>query len=363
MEGGAEGDGNSKIKLVVVGGGVAGAFLAKEMQFVADVVLIDPKEYYEIPWAELRSMVEPSFTKRSLIKHMDYLTNARIITSSAVSITENQVLTADGDSVTFDYLVIATGHAYSTPRSRDSRLEQFEQDSQKIKSSKSVLIVGGGPTGVELAGEIAVDYPEKKVTIVHKGPRLLEFIGDKAAKKTLDWMKSKKVEVLLNQTVDLNSISEGDGVYMTSAGEKITADCHFVCVGKPPGSSWLQESVLKDCLNKNGQLIVDEYLRVRGRSNIFAVGDITDVPEIKQGFLANKHAMVVVKNMKMLMKGADESKLAKYKASSAMAILTLGRKEAVAQLPIGTMIGWLPGLLKSKDLFVGKTRKALGLNS
>lgn len=80
-----------------------------------------------MPWTELRSMVEPSFSGRTLIKHTDYLSNARIITSSAVGITEDQVLTADGDSITFDYLVIATGHAYSTPRSRDRRLEQFEQ--------------------------------------------------------------------------------------------------------------------------------------------------------------------------------------------------------------------------------------------
>lgn len=85
------------------------------------------KDYFEIPWAELRSMVEPSFSERMLIKHTDYLTNARIITSSAVNITESQVLTADGGSVTFDYLVIGTGHAYSTPRSRDDRFQQFEQ--------------------------------------------------------------------------------------------------------------------------------------------------------------------------------------------------------------------------------------------
>lgn len=72
-------------------------------------------------------MVEPSFSDRSLIKHTDYLTNARVITSSAVNITENQVLTADGNSVSFDYLVIATGHAYSTPTSKKERLEQFQQ--------------------------------------------------------------------------------------------------------------------------------------------------------------------------------------------------------------------------------------------
>nr|XP_010927066.1 apoptosis-inducing factor homolog B [Elaeis guineensis] len=356
-------EGTSKInRVVVVGGGVAGALLAKHMQFVADVVLIDPKEYFEITWAELRSMIEPSFADRSVINHTDYLSNGRIITSSAIDVTEANVLTTDGHSTAYDYLVIATGHANSSPRDRKDRLEQFQQASQKIKSSQSVLIIGGGPTGVELAGEIAVDYSDKKVTLVHKGSRLLEFIGPKASKKAMDWLTSKNVEVLLGQSIDLDSISEADGLYTTSSGEKIRADCHFVCVAKPLGSSWLQESVLKDSLDRKGRVMVDENLRVRGHKNIFAIGDITDVPEIKQGFLAQKHAMVVVKNLKQLIKGAGDNKLVTYKPSSAMAIVSLGRKEAVAQLPFMTAIGCLPGMIKSKDLFVGKTRKEMGLN-
>ncbi|XP_042413528.1 ferroptosis suppressor protein 1-like [Zingiber officinale] len=361
MEG--AGEGSAKDRLVVVGGGIAGALLAKSMQSIADVVLIDSKDYFEIPWAELRSMVEPSLTRRSLISHTDY-TRARVIVSSATHITENQVFTADGGSFTFDYLVVATGHAYSTPRGRDERIKEFQLDNEKIKSSESVLIIGGGPTGVELAGEIAVDYPEKKVTLVHKGSRLMEFIGSKASKKALDWLTLKKVEVLLEQSVDLNAISEADGVYTTSSGEKIAADCHFVCIGKPLGSSWLHESMLKDSLDKKGRLMVDEYLRVKGQRNIFAVGDITDVPEIKQGYLAQRHAEVVANNLKLLMKGgATEKKLAKYKAAYSMALVSLGRKEAVAQFPFITISGCFPGLIKSRDLFVGKTRKSLGLTS
>lgn len=85
--------------------------------------------------------------------------------------------------------------------------------------------------------------------------------------------------------------------------------------------------------------------------------------EIKQGFLAERHATVVIKSLKLLMKGTKENKLAKYKAASPMAIVSLGRKEGVAQLPFATMIGCLPGLIKSKDLFVGRTRKTLGLVS
>lgn len=351
-----------KPRVVVVGGGVAGAVLAKTLQFDADVVLIDPKEYFEIPWAELRSTVEPSFAERAVIHHTDYFKNGRIIMSSAVNVTESDVLTADGCSIAYDYLVIATGHVESVPSTRSERLQQFEEAYLKVKSSNSILIIGGGPTGVELAGEIAVDFPEKKVTIIHRGSRLLEFIGEKASAKTLDWLTSKKVDVILGQSVDINSSMEGERIYNTSAGETISAGCHFFCGGKPLGSSWLKETLLKNSLDAYGRLIVDENLKVIGHKNIFAIGDITNIPENKQGYLAQRHALVAAKNIMHLTKGGREEKLATYRPSSAMAIVSLGRKDAVAQFPIGTFIGCMPGMIKSRDLFVGKTRKEMGLS-
>lgn len=155
-------------------------------------------------------------------------------------------------------------------------------ENEKIKSAHSILIVGGGPTGVELAGEIAVDFPEKKVTLVHSGSRLMEFIGPKAANKALKWLRSKNVDVKLEQRVDLNSVPEldenGTRIYHSSGGETIKADCHFLCIGKPLGSAWLKGTVLENNLDNQGCLVVDEHLRVKGQKNIFAIGDITNIP-------------------------------------------------------------------------------------
>lgn len=153
----------------------------------------------------------------------------------------------------------------------------------KIKSANSILIVGGGPTGVELAGEIAVDFPDKKVKLVHRGDRLLEFIGENAGKKALNWLISKKVEVILGQSVNLDDSS--DGTYKTSGGETITADCHFNCTGKSVASSWLQKTILGRSLDSCGRLMVDANLRVKGFENIFGIGDITDIPVSKSLFL------------------------------------------------------------------------------
>ncbi|KAG8387439.1 hypothetical protein BUALT_Bualt02G0021500 [Buddleja alternifolia] len=350
-------------RVAVVGGGVAGSLIAKSLQFLADVTLIDPKEYFEIPWASLRSMVEPSFAERSLIYHKDYLTNGRLVVSKAIDISNSQVLTAEGRLVTYDYLVIATGHNDFFPKTRSERLKEYRAENEEIRSANSILIVGGGPNGVELAAEIAVDFPDKKVVLVHKGSRLLEFIGPKAADKTLQWLKSKKVEVKLGQSVDLNESSEGSKTYVTSNGEVIKADCCFMCTGKPPGSAWLQETMLKDSIDGFGRLKVDENLRVKGYKNVFAIGDITDVKEIKQGYLAQKHALIAAKNLKLLMNGGKEDKMASYKTNSTKVIVSLGRQDAVAQFPLTTLIGLVPGFIKSKDLFVGKTRKQLGLDS
>ncbi|PQQ13271.1 apoptosis-inducing factor homolog B [Prunus yedoensis var. nudiflora] len=353
--------GRERKKVVVIGGGVAGSLLAKSLQFLADFTLIDEKEYFEIPWASLRAMVEPSFAERSVINHRDYLTNGQIIASRAINVSDTEVLTATGRLIPYDYLVIATGHADRVPKTKTERLGQFQEENQKIRSANSILIVGGGPTGVELAGEIAVDYPDKKVTLVHTGSRLLEFIGPKAANKTLNWLKSRRVEVILEQSVSLNNISDGSKTYQTSEGGTFEADCHFLCTGKRLGSAWLKETVLENSMDVNGRLMVDENLRVKGRKNIFAIGDITNIPEIKQGYLAQKQALVAAKNLKLLLEGAKESKLATYEPHSVMALVSLGRKHGVAQFPLTTISGRIPGLIKSKDLFVGKTRKQLGL--
>ncbi|CAA0384418.1 unnamed protein product [Arabidopsis thaliana] len=349
-------------RVVVIGGGIAGSLASKFLQFDSDLTLIDPKEYFEIIWASLRSMVEPSFAERSVINHKKYLQNGRVVTSPAVNITDTDVLTADGLVFGYDYLVIATGHNDMLPKTRQEKLSQYQTEYEKIKSSESILIVGGGPSGVELAAEIAVDFPEKKVTIVHNGPRLLEFVGQKAADKAFEWMKSKRVEVILNQRVDLSSASDGSKTYRTSGGETIHADCHFLCTGKPLASEWLKGTVLKDNLDGKGRLMVDEYLRVKGRKNVFAIGDITDVPEMKQGYIAEKHASVATKNIKLLMSGGNEKKMSTYKPGPDIAIISLGRKDSVAQFPFMTVSGCIPGLIKSKDLFVGKTRKARGLD-
>ncbi|OWM64801.1 hypothetical protein CDL15_Pgr028518 [Punica granatum] len=109
--------------------------------------------------------------------------------------------------------------------------------------------------------------------------------------------------------------------------------------------------------------MVDENMRVKGHKNVFAIGDITDVPELKQAYLAWAHAELIVKNLKVLMSGDKGTKLASHKPRSAIALVSLGRKEAVAQFPFMTISGCIPRKIKAGDLFIGKTKKKLRLES
>ncbi|KAK9735129.1 hypothetical protein RND81_04G185400 [Saponaria officinalis] len=274
--------------VMIVGGGMAGAALAKHLQNDVDVTLIDPKDYFEITWATLRSMVDLSFAERSLIYYKEFLPKVKLVTSLAKNITQTEVVTANGDRIPYDYLVLATGHVHTDPVIRHDSLLKYQATYDKIRSSRSILIIGGGPTGVELAGEIAIQFPDKKITLVNRGSRLLQFIGPKASQKALDWLTSKKVDVLLNQTVTTLD-SSSDGVYKTSDGETIVADAYFNCTGKPLGSSWMKDAILKDSLDTQGTLKVDKYFKVMGHKNVFAIGDITNVPQEPQGHLGVSH--------------------------------------------------------------------------
>ncbi|XP_068664143.1 uncharacterized protein [Aristolochia californica] len=315
-----------------------------------------------MPWTWLRAMVEPSFAERGIIDHTDYFKNGRLVTATATSISENEVMTSEGRQISFDYLVIATGHLYSVPLKKIHRLVNFREDHQKITYAKSILVIGGGPTGVEFCAELVSAFPDKKITLVHSGSRLMESVGQKASTKAFDWLVARNVDLLLDQTVNLESVTE-EGTYETSAGETIVAECHFECTGRKLSSSWLQGSILQSCLNNEGRLTVDQHMRVKGFDNIFSIGDITDIAEIKQGLYAQKHAHVAAKNIKLLLKGDKKYKLATYKPGKTIAMVTLGRKDAMAYLPFLAVVGCVPGFLKAKDYFVGRTRKQLGLEA
>ncbi|MCO5577184.1 hypothetical protein L7F22_031008 [Adiantum nelumboides] len=348
-------------RVVVVGGGLAGAASSKLLEDYADVTLLDPKDHTEVPYARLRCIVDPHFAERSLIPHSDYLKRAKHVLAYAKSASTSEVVTSTGDVLPYDFLVVVTGSTYKGPSTKRERILEFQSENKKLRKAKKILIIGGGPVGVELTGEIVVDFPEKEVILVHGGDRLIEFLGPKASHKAFSWLRQHRVDIRLNELVNIHKVSGAHHLYTTSSGVSIQADCHFPCVGKRIGSSWMQSTFLRERQDTNGRLKVDDFLKVEGCSNIFAAGDVTAIKEIKQGFLAVKHAHVVAENVKRIIANPSKRLLTYKPLAKPMAFVSLGRHIALAQVPFGTFLGQIPGLLKSKDLFVGKTRRGLGL--
>ncbi|XP_040860797.1 apoptosis-inducing factor homolog A-like [Glycine max] len=86
-----------------------------------------------------------------------------------------------------------------------------------------------------------------------------------------------------------NAYEKWDTLYMcTGFNKKSPYPLVVLQTGKPLASAWLKETVLKNDLDGQRRIKVDERLRVKGWNNIFAIGDVTDIPEIKQGFLAQQ---------------------------------------------------------------------------
>ncbi|KAL2629762.1 hypothetical protein R1flu_014448 [Riccia fluitans] len=356
-------------KVVVVGGGIAGSQVAKGLEDHADVTLIDPKNFFDITYARMRAIVDPAIAERSLVLHSDYLKKAKVVESSVESAAATEVVTTSGEHIPYDYLVICTGTLFQSPPERTTKLERIEEikgQNRTLMEAESVLIIGGGPVGVELAGEIVTDFPDKKVTIISGGDRLIEFLGPKASRKCEKWLHKKGVTVILKDKIDVND-NLAPPNFETQKHVELKADAHFLATGKKLPTKWLEASeILKEHVAVNGRLKMEASgtCQVEGLQNVFAAGDITDFKEIKQGYLAGKHAAVVVENIKKLIASPDNVKLSTYKPlNTPLGIVSLGRVLAVSQMPFGTILGRLAGLLKSKDLFVGKTREALGLKA
>eukprot|EP00271_Cylindrocystis_brebissonii_P010247 TRINITY_DN26389_c0_g1_i1.p1 TRINITY_DN26389_c0_g1~~TRINITY_DN26389_c0_g1_i1.p1 ORF type:complete len:356 (-),score=69.74 TRINITY_DN26389_c0_g1_i1:745-1812(-) len=353
-------------RVVVAGGGMAGALTAKLLENDADVTLVDCKEYFEIRWAILRAYVEPSFAEKIIIPHKEYLKKAAVVVGLISGVADNELRLEDGTTLPFDYLVITTGSMPEPSISAAAKIAQFAEEFKKLKAAGEILIVGGGPVGVEFAGEVLTDLKGKKVTIVHGGDRLMDFLKPKASTKALTVLKKMGAQVIFNDRVEGNLHEQAvDGVYTTKAGKRIHADYKFVATGSRPNAAWLRDG-LPDAVNSEGRVKVDAYLNIPGKTHIFALGDITDIPEAKQGYFAMEHARRASFNIKQLIakeNGAPAKPLKPYKAGPEIGIVSLGRAHGVAQLPFGTITGWMPTNLKSKALFVPKVRAELGLSA
>eukprot|EP01006_Ploeotia_vitrea_P052253 TRINITY_DN67664_c5_g1_i1.p1 TRINITY_DN67664_c5_g1~~TRINITY_DN67664_c5_g1_i1.p1 ORF type:complete len:432 (+),score=42.36 TRINITY_DN67664_c5_g1_i1:14-1309(+) len=363
--------------VLVLGGGYVGCTCARALDDTGkfNVVLIDRKNFFLHNVASLRAVVDPTWIDKIMIPYDKLLRNGMVVQAEIEEVAPTQVkLFGREDPVKFDYLVIALGSSYAFP----AKISETTAAAAKAKylnlhkllaARKDICIVGGGPVGVELAGEIVTDFPQKKVTIVQSqndlcpGPLSPKFKDEMLKKLTV-----LGVNVLLGQRVNLDeetmgayktgdyTFIDGSRDVVTTKGEKIHADIIFICTGLAVNNASLT-TYFGDKIQQ-GRLAVNKYLQVEGHSNIFAIGDINNTPELKMAYFGQMQAQLTAKNIQALQK---RSGLTPHKSPTPAMFVTIGRYGGVGQLPFANMVvgDTVIKKVKSKDIFCHEYYKLL----
>ena len=395
----------TKKRVVIVGGGFGGLKLARRLNDRDfQVILLDRNNYHlfqPLLYQVATSGIEPSaisFPFRKIFKRRHDF-HVRICTAERVIPQENRLETSIGD-VSYDYLVIATGAgtnyfgdqtlAQRTMQlkttsdalfNRNRMIESFEwalntSNAEERRHWLTFVIVGGGATGIELAGALAEmrkfvlpkDYPEldwneMRILLVDGGERLLNAFSQKSSEDVIRNLKDMKVEVLLKKFV-----KEYDGKKLTFVdGEQVVTNNVFWVAGVKANSL---EGLPQDIYGRGNRLLVDEFNRVQGMADIFALGDTALMvaenypnghPQVVQPSI--QQASLLAKNLRHMIKGKP---LRPFKYMNKGSMATIGRNDAVAEISgirFSGFFAWLLWLLVHLMSIVGvKNRLFIFIN-
>ncbi len=298
-----------KPRVVVIGGGFGGIEVIKALRNQdVQVVLFDKYNHHTFQpllYQVATSGLETSsivFPFRKLFgKQRDFF--FRLGEVKTVVPSEKRIETSIG-SVQYDYLVIATGAATNfygmkeveenasymksivdATKLRNKIIRNFEyalltEDNDVMNSLMDFVIVGGGPTGVELAGALTElkrnvfpkDYPEldmreMDIYLVQSSGRLLDGMSTQASEKALKFLQDMGVKVLLNTAV---KGYDGHDVLL-STGEVIHSRSLIWAAGV---KGCPIQGLPPEVIARGNRIITDEFSRVKGFENIFAIGDV-----------------------------------------------------------------------------------------
>jgi NADH dehydrogenase len=379
-----------KLNIVIIGGGFAGINLAKELGKDKDyvVTLVDKNNYHFFPpliYQVATAFLEPSsisYPFRKLFAGKENL-HFRLGVLKQVVPEENKVILTNGE-LTYDYLVFATGAETNyfgienikknaipmktlgdAIKMRNILLMRMEEasistDPGQIRRLLTLVVAGGGPTGVEISGMFAEmkmgllkkDYPELEgkggeIYLVDGGESVLSPMSTKSQVETTKALTDMGVKLILSTHVN----DFADDIVVLSDGAKIESKNLIWAAGVTAKTF---EGIAAECYGRGKRLVVDEFNQVKGLKNIYAIGDTciqtTDAnfaqghPQVAQ--VAIQHGSNLAANFKLKIKNKP-LKPFRYKDRGSMAII--GSHKAVADLQhpglhLGGFIAWLAWL-------------------
>ncbi|MDP1809786.1 MAG: NAD(P)/FAD-dependent oxidoreductase [Sediminibacterium sp.] len=368
-------------KIVIVGGGFAGIqFIEHLDQDLFQVLLIDKLNHHQFQplfYQVATSQIEPSSISFPLRKIFQNRKNTQIRITEVLSIEPdtNSVSTTIG-SFNYDYLVIATGcktnffgnlgiekyayglkTTYDAIKIRNNILQNFEDLLSVNESEKeyllNIVIVGAGPTGVELAGAYAeikknilpkdfplIDFKNLKIILLEGGLHTLSNMSEMAQKASEKYLKLLGVHVKTNVIV-----KNYDGKMVTLNNGECIKSKHVIWTAGVTGNiiSGIDEKQIV-----NNRIKVDRYNLAKGYSNIYAVGDIAYMetgaylkghPQVAN--VAINQAKNLAKNFKFLLQNKP---LRQYEYTNMGVMATIGKNKAVVDLPFIKFKGYFAWL-------------------
>src|SRR6266550_3170510 len=225
--------------VAVIGGGYGGVSVARALDADVEVVLVEPKDAFVHNIGALRALVEPTFLPKIFLPYDRLLPHGRVVRDRAVEVSPHRVVLASGDAITADYVVLASGSTYPFPAKSDAHdaedaIDNYRAAYNELIHANRVLLVGAGPVGIELAGEINAKWPDKHIT-------LLDLAADVLGERFRPDLRAE----LRTQLVDLGvELVLGEGLHefpptvaaelgtftvTTNSGREITADIWFQC--------------------------------------------------------------------------------------------------------------------------------------
>lgn len=371
-------------KLLVIGGGIGGlaAIVSlRKLDKEVEIVLVEPKDYIEIAWCAFRSPFEEWVREGSVMALEGFCekNNVKHVQDVVTKLDLEAATLKGGDVVGFSLCVVATGAATKWAEmgrgipmegatTREGRIEAMKATGTKLIDAESVLVVGGGLIGCELAGDIAYYSTEAgkptKVTVVHSGAHLVPEYSESAATMLQKKLEKIGVTIILNDKATKSA--DGKTMTLASSGKEIEAQEVVMTVGLDPINGFLKEGGLASSLNEKGFIKTDKFLRIEGTDGkLFGLGDCcTHLPNAGTQILGVIPA--VGSNLKVALDAIaekcllEEDKLKEIKVQPEAYLCSAGPKQGVFVMKDMFHTQYMLPWVKNSTMFLFKVKGDLG---